>query len=77
MNNWNVSEGKEISKLTYVSSSFVLKMVKVRVETPSVKLFDESSKKLARQKGKVSKLSEVESKVQEEVRKVSEAKKAK
>ena len=51
----------------------------MRVETPSVnyKLFDESSKKLAKRKGKASKVSEVESKVQEEVRKVSEAKKAK
>ena len=51
----------------------------MRLETPSInyKLFDESSKKLAKQEGKVSKLSEVESKVQEEVRKVSEAKQAK
>ena len=51
----------------------------MRLETPSVnyKLFDESSKKLAKQKGKVSKASEVENTVQEEVRKVSEAKKAK
>ena len=54
-------------------------MVKTHIETPSLNymLFDESSKKLAKQKGKVSKVSEVESKVQEEVRKVSEAKKAK
>ena len=45
----------------------------MRVETPSVNymLFDESSKKLAKQKGKVRKVSEVESKVKEEVHKVS------
>ena len=54
-------------------------MVKMRLETPSVnyKLFNQSSKKLAKQKGKVSPISEVESKVQEEVCKVSEATKAK
>ena len=48
-------------------------MVKLRVETPSVNymLFDESSKKLAKQKGKVS---EVESKVKSKVRNINEAK---
>ena len=51
-------------------------MVKMRVETPSVNymLFDESSKKLAKQKGKGRKVSEVESKVKSEVRKISKAK---
>ena len=48
-------------------------MVKMRVETPSVNymLFDESTKKLAKQKSKVS---EVESKVKSEVRKISKVK---
>ena len=45
----------------------------MRVETPSVNymLFDESTKKLAKQNGKVS---EVESKVKSDVRKTSKAK---
>ena len=44
-------------------------MVKMRLETPSVnyKLFDESSKKVSEVKIKVHKVSEVESKVKEEV----------
>ena len=44
-------------------------MVKMRVETPSVNhmLFDESTTKLAKQKSKVSKVSEIESKVKSEV----------
>ena len=52
-------------------------MVKMRVETPSVNymLFDKSSKKLVKQrKGKVRKVSEVESKVKSEVWKINEAK---
>ena len=51
-------------------------MVKMRVETSSVNymLFDESSKKLAKQKGNIRKVSEIESKVKSEVRKISKAK---
>ena len=51
----------------------------MRLETPSVKykLFDESSKKLAKQKGKASKASEVKSEVKQEVHKVNAAKQAK
>ena len=58
---------------------FCSKMVKMRVETPSVnyKLFDQSSKKLAKQKVKLSNVSEVESKVKEEEHKLVEAKQAK
>ena len=64
-----------MSKLTYVSSSFVLKMAKMRVETSSVNYdaFDESSKKLAKQRSKVSNVSEVESKGKEKVHRVTEA----
>ena len=48
----------------------------MHAETPSVNyaLFDESSKKLAKQKSKVSKVSEVESEVKKEVPKISGAK---
>ena len=48
----------------------------MRLETPSVnyKLFDESSKKLAKQKDKVRKVSEVENEVKSEVRKMSKTK---
>ena len=54
-------------------------MVKMRVKTPSVnyQLFHESSKHLAKQKGKVSKVSEVESKAVEEVSKERKAMQAK
>ena len=48
----------------------------MRLETPSVnsKLFDESSKKASEFEIKVGKVSEVESKVKEELRKASKSK---
>ena len=59
MNNSKILKGKKISKLTCASSSFVQKMVKMRLETPSVnyKLFDESSKKVSEVQIKVHKQS--------------------